>query len=150
MKHVAFAGIAFLLLTILCCRQKTAMTPEKVVVQWQAHIDKNQFEAARLLSTGEALEYIAELASYNGTDTLEWENNIMLNLHCKITGDSAHCTYNFEDELGNPLPGQLALKRIKGQWLVNRTYFDDLIPVDSLDSGEEMLFPGDTLDEVLE
>jgi len=119
---------------------------------WQSYIDKNEFDRARELSTAEALDYVNELASYNtGTDTLAWENNVLLNLKCQTIGDSAVCTYNFEDELGEPLPGQLALRRIKGYWLVCRTNFDDLMPADTLRPGDEnLVFPTDSLDEELE
>ena len=151
MKHLSFCCVAITLLGTFC-KSKPALSPEEAVQQWQAHIDKNQFDLARSLSTGEALLYIAELASYNGTtDTLAWENNATLNLKCQIIGDSAICTYHFEDELGEPAPGQLALKRIKGYWLVSRINFDDEPPADSLRQGDErLLFPTDSLDEDLE
>ena len=130
---------------------KLPNTPETVVQLWQQSIDKNNFETARRLSTGEALTYIAELSELNGGDTLEWEDNPMLNLRCQIIGDSAHCTYHFEDETGEPDPGQLALRRIKGQWLVSRTDFE----VEWLDSlknpaDDNLIFPEDSTDGALE
>lgn len=151
MKHLSFC---FLALSLLCvfCKSKPDLSAEATAQQWQSYIDKNQFDLARELSTGEALLYINELASYNsGTDTLEWENNVMLNLKCKVTGDSAVCTYHFEDELGEPAPGKLALKRINGYWFVSRTDFDSELPTDSLKQGDEnLIFPPDSLDEELQ
>lgn len=151
MKHLLFCcGAIFLFGTF--CKSKPVLSPEETVQQWQSYIDKNQFDLAREMSTGEALDYIAELASYNSEpDTLAWENNVMLNLKCHIIGDSAICTYHFEDELGEPAPGKLGLRRIKGYWLVSRTNFDDGLPVDSLRQGDEnLLFPADSLDEELQ
>jgi len=149
MKYTALFGAA-LLFSLCGCASKPALTPEEVARQWQAYIDKNQFEEAGQLSTGEALRYVQELASYNQRDTLAWENNVMLNLRCQVFGDSVYCTYHFEDELGEPIPGQLALKRLSGKWFVSRTFFDSEPPVDSLDNGEKLLFPEDTLNDVLE
>lgn len=151
MKHLTVSSMTIVLL-FSCCKSKPQLSPEETVQIWQSYIDKNQFDLARELSTGEALDYVNELAGYNtATDTLAWENNVLLNLKCRIIGDSAICTYNFEDELGEPAPGQLALRRLDGYWFVSRTDFDDLIPVDTLRPGEEeLLFPTDSLDEELE
>ncbi|MBK7937267.1 MAG: hypothetical protein IPJ82_09330 [Lewinellaceae bacterium] len=149
MKYFALSGAA-LLLALTYCTSPNASSPEEVARQWQAYIDKNEFEEARQLSAGEALRYVEDLANYNEQDTLEWENNVMLNLRCQVLGDSVYCTYHFEDELGEPIPGQLALKRIDGRWLVWRTFFDTPVPVDSLDTGEDLLFKNDTLNDVLE
>lgn len=136
------------------CKQNPAepklpSLPEEVVRTWQESIDKNNFDLARKLSTGEALAYIDELTAYSGTDSLEWENNLMLNLKCQIFNDSAHCTYHFQDELGEPDPGQLALKKIKNRWFVSRVNFDEEFPGEMPD-GDEMLFPGDSTDTELE
>lgn len=151
MKHLPLC-VFLLLLSGTACTSKPKLSPEETVQMWQSYIDKNEFDRARELSTAEALDYVNELASYNtGTDTLAWENNVLLNLKCQTIGDSAVCTYNFEDELGEPLPGQLALRRIKGYWLVCRTNFDDLMPADTLRPGDEnLVFPTDSLDEELE
>lgn len=148
MKHLLFFSLA--LITIdSSCTSKPKLSPEETVQVWQSYIDKNRFDLARDLSTGEALRYIDELAGYNtGSDTLAWENNVLLNLQCRIIGDSAICTYNFEDELGEPVPGQLALRKEKEYWFVSRTNFDEFFPVDTLRQGqEELIFPVDTLED---
>lgn len=134
------------------CKSSPGLSPEETVQLWQSYIDKNKFDSARNLSTEEALLYVNELASYNiGSDTLAWENNVMLDLKCQVIGDSAVCSYHFEDELGETMPGQLALKRIKGRWFVSRTDFEYLIPYDTLQPGEEeLIFPSDSLEEDLE
>ena len=151
MKHLLFFCTALLAL-LAACSSKPELPPEETVQIWQSHIDKNQFDQAREMSTGEALHYVDELAGYNtGSDTLAWEENVLLNLKCQVIGDSAICTYNFEDELGEPVPGQLALRRIKGYWYVCRTNFDDLMPADTLRPGDENLpFPADTLEDEME
>ena len=69
----------------------------------------------------------------------------------EIVGDSAVCTYHFEDELGEPVPGQLGLRLIEGYWYVTRTDFDVLSPADTLQPGDsDMLFPEDSLEGELE
>lgn len=151
MKILSLCSGAFLLLFSFC-KSQPDLSPEATVQLWQSYIDKNQFDRARELSTGEALLYINELASYNtGPDTLEWENNVMLSLKCQILGDSANCTYFFEDELSELAPGQLALKLIKNRWLVSRTDFEYAMPNDTLQPGDEdLIFPADSLEEELE
>jgi hypothetical protein len=150
MKHLLLCSMALFLFGTFC-KSKPKLSPEKTVQNWQSYIDKNQFDRARELSAGEALDYVNELASYNGSDTLAWENNVLHDLKCQIIGDSAICTYHFEDELGEPAPGQLALRRVNGYWFVSRTNFDDLMPADTLRPGdEELIFPVDTLDDEME
>ncbi len=148
MKNIALFGTLVLMLAF--CKSQTNGTPEEVAQAWQAHIDKNEFDAARELSTGEALRYVEDLATLNEKDSLAWENNTMLNLRCQTFGDSIYCTYHFEDELGEPIPGQLALKRVKGNWLVCRIFIDIIPSPDSTGTGEDLLFPTDTLNDVLQ
>ena len=151
MKHLSLCSLV-VLLTGVYCTSKPKLSPEETVQNWQSYIDKNQFDRARELSAGEAMNYVNELAGYNtGSDTLAWENNILLELKCQIIGDSAICSYHFEDELGEPAPGQLALRRVKGYWFVSRTNFDDLMPADTLRPGdEELIFPVDSLEDEME
>lgn len=148
MKHLSLCSLVVLMLGSLCT-SKPKLSPKETVQAWQSYIDKNQFGLARDLSIGEALDYVNELSGYStGTDTLAWENNVLLNLKCEIMGDSAICTYNFEDELGQPVPGKLALRRVEGYWFVSRTNFDSASPADTLQSGqEELLFPVDSLED---
>lgn len=146
MRITALAILAqslFLSCNLTDDQPKLPNVPEEVVKLWQQSIDKNNFETARRLSTGEAFTYIAELSELNNGDTLEWEDNPMLNLRCQIIGDSAHCTYHFEDETGEPDPGQLALRRVKGQWLVSRTDFETEF-LDSIPHPDDLLFPEDS------
>jgi hypothetical protein len=119
-------------------------TPEAVVLLWQAYIDNNQFSEAESLSQGQALTYINELQEYTVLDSMETENNIMLNLKCQVVGDSAYCTYHFADELGESEPGQLALQKIKGRWYVHKTDFEADAP------SEQNQIQTDSLDEELE
>ncbi len=123
--------------------QKLPNTPETVAAFWQECIDKNQYDLARQLSTESALSY---LSGFDTSDTSDFgEINEMLNLQCKIIGDSAHCNYHFKDELGELEPEQMALKKIKGQWKVCRVEFDSDLQMDSIQDGSELLFPGDTM-----
>ncbi len=129
-----------LLLALVACHAPEPPlpeTPEAVARLWQSSIDKNQFDLARRLSTGEVLAYINEMAAATTADSLDTEANPLLNLQCRVAGDSAFCSYHFVDELGEQAPGTLTLVRVRGQWLVCRTDAEEAPEVspaaDSLD-----------------
>ncbi len=73
---------------------------------------------------------------------------LLRNLVCTVQGDSAICAYYTKDEIGNDVADTVILKRIRQRWLVARVYDAGAPPLDSLLDGEEnLVFPGDSLDE---
>ncbi len=142
---------AFITLLIFACRPKPATTPEAVVRLWQSYIDHNQFDSARLYSTELARSYIDFLDALAQGDSLETDETILYDLECAVQGDSAVCSYLIEGEMGEKVPDTLILHKIKGRWLVHRVEGFTVIPVDTLQPGDDqILFPGDSTDVELE
>lgn len=118
---------------------------------WQRYIDHNQFDSARLYSTELARSYVDFLDALTQGDTSETDDTRLYDLHCHIQGDSAVCHYLIEGELDDRIPDTLVLYRIKGHWLVHRVEGFMVIPVDTLQPGDEqILFQPDSLDKEFE
>ncbi len=118
---------------------------------WQSYIDHNQFDSARIYSTELARSYVDFLDALTQGDTTEISQTALFDLKCDIRGDSAVCHYLIEGEMGDKVPDTLILQRIGGRWLVHRVEGFLVIPVDTLQSGDEqILFPGDSSDVELE
>jgi hypothetical protein len=149
MTKLALYGAAWLFLqTLIACKSTGSkdLQPEDVVLQWQHHIDHNRFEEARRLSIDQARNYVDYLDELTGDDTLGMQDTEMFDLACTVAGDSALCRYFTEDEIGEKVPGQLVLRRVKGQWLVRVVEGFEPAPLDTLQPGEEnLVFPEDTV-----
>ena len=145
-------GSIFVVCCLLAaCHSPADSAPEEVVRQWQFYIDHNQFDSARLYSTELARSYVDFLDALSQGDTSEIDNTQLYDLQCDVRGDSAICHYLIEGEMGEKIPDTLILQRIKGRWLVHRVEGFLVIPVDTLQPGDEnIIFPSDTLDEELE
>jgi len=125
------------------------LEPEDVLILWQSYIDQDQYDSARILSTGKVLPFISFLESITfSTDSTEPVSLTLLrNLICDIHGDSAVCRYMTKDEIGQDVPDTVMLRRVNGRWLVNRVFEKGEAPTDSLLQGKEMPFPGENEDE---
>ncbi len=147
---------AFLLLCALqACNSDSgdpSAAPEAVLRQWQSLLDQSRYEDARLLSAGNALEFVNYLNSFPHVDSFPSEPSELLQLHCEVRGDSAVCSYFIEDEVGEKIPDTLIMRKIKGKWLVFTVESFEVTPLDSLRNGDEdILFqPSDTTDQELE
>lgn len=118
---------------------------------WQSCIDRNRFDSARLYSTELARSYVDFLDALTQGDTSDITETQLYDLRCDVAGDSAVCHYLIEGEMGDRVPDTLVLYKIKGNWLVHRVEGFHVIPVDTLQPGDDkILFPGDTLDVELE
>lgn len=150
MRSLALGG-TLLALTMWSCLFKSDPTPEEVVRLWQSYIDHNQFDSARIYSTELARSYVDFLDALTQGDTTEISQTALFDLKCDIKGDSAVCHYLIEGEMGDKVPDTLILQHIGGRWLVHRVEGFLVIPVDTLQSGDEqILFPGDSSDVELE
>lgn len=128
------------------CRRTSEPTPEDVVLRWQGYIDRNQYDSARLYSTELARSYIDFLDALAQGDSSETDETTLYDLRCDISGDSAVCHYLIEGEMGEKIPDTLILQKIGGRWLVHRVEGFLVIPVDSLQPGDEqILFQPDSL-----
>lgn len=150
MRFLALYG-AFMALALFSCISKTPSSPEEVVRLWQYYIDRNQFDSARIYSTELARSYIDFLDALAQSNSSEFDETIFYGLDCAVRGDSAVCSYLIEGEMGEKVPDTLVLRKIKGHWLVHRVEGFMVIPVDTLQPGDEnILFPGDSTDVELE
>ena len=151
MRPVAFFCTAAIFLCLVSCRFEKGPSPAEVVRLWQGYIDRNQFDSARLYSTELARSYVDFLDALTQGDTTEITQTQLYDLQCDVQGDSAICHFLIEGELGEKVPDTLILYHQKGRWLVHQVEGFIVIPVDTLQPGDEqILFPGDSLDEELE
>ncbi|MCS6929195.1 MAG: hypothetical protein NZM43_06835 [Saprospiraceae bacterium] len=136
----------FLIWITFQCESSEPSEPEEVVLLWQQYIDRNRFDSARLYSTELARSYVDFLDALVQDDSAEVTHTYLRNLRCVVIGDSAICSYEIEDELGEYLPDTLILKRVDGRWLVHRVEGFATPAADTLLPGEEELVfpPADT------
>ena len=102
------------------CQPSSSSSPESVVRQWQAHIDKNEFEQAKTLSaprTQELLDWMEALLSNMDMDSVI-TNTELKDISCKENGDNAVCYYTLEEE-GQTFYDSFLLVRIDGKWLID-------------------------------
>jgi hypothetical protein len=154
----SIAFILFLLVQLACTNPAPSVSstlttdtlePEDVLILWQSYIDQDQYDSARLISTGKVFPFIAFLESitFNTDSTESVSLTLLRNLECDIRGDSAVCRYMTKDEIGQDVPDTVLMRRINGRWLVDRVFSNGETPSDSLLQGKEMPFPGETEDE---
>jgi hypothetical protein len=129
------------------CQFSEPSKPEEVVYLWQSYIDRNRFDSARLYSTELARSYVDFLDALVQDDSAEVTHTDLRHLRCVVAGDSAVCSYQIEDELGEYIADTLILKRIGGRWLVHRVEGFSTPTRDTLLPGEEELVfpPADTI-----
>ncbi len=95
-------------------------TPETVVRAYQSYLDKNNFKAAKKLSTKaerDRLKMIAHMLEDEPIDSTIMNTNF-LKLDCKEAGDKATCYYTIE-EFDELFSDSFLLVKKRGQWLVD-------------------------------
>ena len=94
-------------------------TPEEVVRQWQLHVDKNEFEAARMLSTNSAIEWLDMISAIISEEN---EEDIILTefqqMKCSEKGDTARCYFNTIEE-GLVIPDSMRVVKVGPQWKID-------------------------------
>ena len=124
--------ISWLIFFIGC--QPATNAPEGVVRQWQEHMDKNQFEAAKKLSTSETQATITSIEALLSMDQtpIPIDTTEFITLTCKEKEDEAVCQYTIklegefleidgsivkvEEEI---IADSFLLKKIAGAWLID-------------------------------
>ena len=92
-------------------------TPEAVIRMWETGIAQNQFNLAKLISTGKTLETVVTLDSSNSIVPSKPYMPQFRDMVCKETGDKAVCDCLLDDDFGQ-LKCQYFLIRKDGQWLL--------------------------------
>jgi hypothetical protein len=95
-------------------------SPETIVRQYQEHLDKNEFEAAKQLSTPTAqsrLEEIANIISEEPADSTLFTTNFIA-IQCDTTTSTAICACIIEYQ-SDRFPDTFYLVRQSEQWLID-------------------------------
>ncbi|MEO1513841.1 MAG: hypothetical protein AAFV95_02475 [Bacteroidota bacterium] len=106
---------------------RTPQSSEEVFRNWQGHIDRNEFDQAKKLSTASTVEWI-DMISTMLFDLPEGEEiplTQFIELSCSESGDTASCRYLTEEE-GFQIRDSVRLIRQDGQWLVDFTDEEEL------------------------
>lgn len=109
-------------------------TPEAVVRQYQAFLDSNLFDQARLLSTPRAADFLEMLAQMISDEPMDSSvvHTSFLKIDCTERGDTAVCICLAQDEF-EEYETEFRLLRMAGQWLV------DLPEEGEIEGAEEMM-----------
>lgn len=90
-------------------------TPEEVVRMWESYIGQNQFDSAKLISTGKTLETVVSLDSTHHIQQMAPSSIKILSITCQTDGDKSECDCLQEDAIGQ-LRCIYVLVRQNGQW----------------------------------
>ncbi len=117
-----FLFLFALVLTFSCCSSSTDsnLTAEEVARKWQSHIDKNQFDDARKLSTTRAKELVNLIESMiykgdNGEASLI--ETQFLEMKCREMDNTAICEYVIQEE--EKINDSFKLINEGGRWLID-------------------------------
>mgnify|MGYP005666462093 CR=1 FL=1 len=104
------------------CQQDatTSRSPEEVVRQYQAFLDKNEFDKAKKISTPEGKEILEGLKVFfsgpAGDSTMVHTD--FLSIACEEMGTTARCTCQLKDEY-ETYESVFKLQKMDGRWLVD-------------------------------
>ena len=140
--------LAALLILIAGCKREEPKpeTPEEVLKQYQAYIDKNKFEEARTLSTPAGRQWLSELEAIISNEKADSTvlDTRFLSLACEGPGDTVQCACVMEDQY-EKYTAEYRLVRLESQWLVDAPEEEIIIENDILES-----IPDSLLEEYLE
>lgn len=137
-----------LLLCIFACQQgaQQAETPEDVLMQYQKHIDNNQFEEAKKLSTTAGKEWLSELASIIEDEQPDSTimNTQFISINCQKEGEVLVCECVLEDQYEKYTAAYRLIQQ-NGQWLVDAPEEEIIIENDIIEA-----LPDSLLEEIME
>lgn len=141
-KILPFLLFAFLFCS---CQEESSEAPEEVIRLWQSYMDRNDFEAAKKLSTPQGqrvITNIEELLSFDD-EPIPIDTTEFIAMQCVEMGNEAICRYTermkgeyfqrgdelikIEEEI---ISDSFLLKKISGKWLVDLP--EDRSPDDEL------------------
>ncbi len=138
----------FLSVTLAACKNEPAHPekPEDVLKQYQAGIDKNDFETAGELSTPAGRQWLAELAKIIASEQADSTmlDTRFLSLQCEGEGDTLLCHCVLQDQY-EKYPAEYRLIRLDGRWLVDAPQEEIIIENDVIDA-----VPDSLLDQMME
>ena len=128
----------------VACQQDASngRSPEEVVRQYQAYLDKNEFDKAKSISTPEGKDVLEGLKVFfsgpAGDSTVVHTD--FLSITCEETGNTAQCNCQLKDEY-ETYESTYRLQKIDGRWLVDTN--DEGVIIDQSES-EEIIEETDT------
>jgi hypothetical protein len=130
-----YGAMAALLLALAGACQAPAASPEEVLRQYQAHIDKNEFDAAAKLSTPANRAWLSDLAAIISAEEQEGESVLytkFINIAANGRGDTLllDCTLQDQYEIYSAV---FRLVRLNGQWRVDVPQDEVYIDFDLID-----------------
>jgi len=118
-------------------------TPEEIIRLFQSHYDKNDFEAAKQLSTAKVQEFLSMLAKQVAADPIDSTlfNTTFIAISCEQKADTAFCKCLLKDDYEDQYETEYKLVKVGGRWLVDASEEDFstdeseiFLPEDSLDA----------------
>ncbi|MCB0552573.1 MAG: hypothetical protein KDD02_03395 [Phaeodactylibacter sp.] len=132
-----FFFITLLSVALGGCKNEPAppVMPEDVLKQYQGYIDKNDFVAARKLSTPAGQQWLVELAKIIASEQADSTmlDTRFLSLHCEGQSDTLLCSCVLQDQY-EKYPAEYRLIRMDGQWLVDAPQEEIIIENDVIES----------------
>ena len=147
MIRTLFCLVAVLAALVGCKQEESKPeTPEEVLKQYQANIDKNKFEEARTLSTPAGQQWLSELEAIISNEQVDSTvlDTRFLSLACEGAGDTLTCSCVLGDQYER-YTAVYRLVRQEGQWLVDAPEEDIIIENDIIES-----IPDSLLEEYLD
>ncbi len=94
--------------------------PEEVLKTYQGHVDKNQWEAAKQLSTDKGRQWLEELSAIIASEQPDSTlfHTEFLSVNCSGEGDTLLCQCVLQDQYER-YTSDYHLIRTQGQWLVD-------------------------------
>ncbi|MEM1319307.1 MAG: hypothetical protein AAGG75_03570 [Bacteroidota bacterium] len=126
-KSCSFVFSVLFFATIACSPPPNP-GPEAVARQWQAFVDKNQFDEARKLSTPRAQEMVSLMERlFQGEEGDLTSSTLFKSMNCAEKGDSlAICTYQIIDE-EELIVDSFTLIKDGSNWLVDIPEEEDIM-----------------------
>ncbi len=121
-------------------------SPEEVLRQYQAYIDKNKFAEAKALSTPAGKEWLSELEEIIADEQADSTmlSTKFISLACEGQGDTVTCMCVLEDQYER-YPAEYRLVKMEGHWLVDAPEEEIIIENDIIEA-----IPDSLLDEMME
>ncbi len=150
MKRFTFYLLLLVFALVQACNNTPApeedkRTPEEIIRLFQSLYDKNDFEAAKQLSTPKVQEFLSMLAKQVAADPIDSTlfNTTFIKISCDQKADTAFCKCLLKDDYEDEYETEYKLVKVNGHWLVDASEEDFsteeteiFLPEDSLEADE--------------
>ncbi|HMQ47040.1 MAG TPA: hypothetical protein PKA00_06325 [Saprospiraceae bacterium] len=147
MRNYLLLATACLICLNACKNEsKKDQTPEEVLQEYQGYIDRNEFDAAKQLSTPAGQNWLSELAEIISMEQPDSTilNTEFLTMNCTGEGDTLICACQMRDQY-EQYPAEYILVRINERWLVDAPREEIIIEDDIIEA-----IPDSLLEKMME